>query len=254
MVVLGIAVAGLCPLVVMQARLVRKLETQPVGPDNPQVIRGVRMLDGVPFTGLAYTAPPSTVLQPQPDGWVRRLGVPASFAVDAPAQPFTALPVQTTLDDSSGSGFAAAGWSTTTDASANNGSYRSVPAGSTAGAATWTFTGLVAGRYHVQVSWVPKSQNAKDATYSFTDGGDDPISLSVDQTTGPGGSPPYWTDLGTYYLDPTFQVSLAPSATGAVVADGVQLIPASALNAVTITTPVTSTDDGATVRVKVAAP
>jgi hypothetical protein len=254
MVVLGIAVAGLCPLVVMQARLVRKLETQPVGPDNPQVIRGVRMLDGVPFVGLAYTAPPPTVLQPQPDGWVRRLGVPASFAVNAPAQPFTALPVQTSLDDSSGSGFAASGWSNATDASADNGGYRTIPAGSTSGAATWTFTGLVPGRYHVQVSWVPKSQNARDATYSFTDGGDDPVVLIVDQTTNPGGSPPYWTDLGTYYLDPTFQVTLAPSATGAVIADGVQLVPASALHTVTITDPVMSTSDGAIVRVKVAAP
>jgi hypothetical protein len=115
----------------------------------------------------------------------------------------------------------------------------------------WTFTSLVPGRYHVQVSWVPKAQNAKDATYSFTDGGDDPIALPVDQTNGPGGSPPYWTDLGVYYLDATFAISLSASNNGAVIADGVQLVPASALHSVTITTPVSTTDTGATVRVKV---
>jgi hypothetical protein len=117
-VVLAVAVSGICPLVVMQARVVRKLETQPIGPDNPQVIRGVRMLNGVPFIGPGYTAPPTTVLQPQPDGWVRRLGVAASFALSAPAQAFTPLPVQTTLDDDAGSGFSATGWATASDASA----------------------------------------------------------------------------------------------------------------------------------------
>lgn len=251
MIVLGVAVSGLCPLVVMQARLVRKLETQAVGPDNPQVIRGVRMLDGAAFSGQGLAAaPPTTVLQPQPDAWVRRLGVPASFAVNAPAQPFTALPVQTTLDDSN-PGFSASGWSTAADASANNGGYRKLAADSPNGPATWTFTGLVPGRYRVMASWVANAQNSRGATYSFTDGGGDAVAVPVDQTTVPGGSPPYWTELGVYYLDATFQVSLAGSISGSVVADGIQLIPAGARNSVTITTPAATTSDGATVRARV---
>ncbi len=251
MVVFGVAVAGLCPLVVMQARLVRKIETQPVGPANPQVIRGVRMLDGSPFSGQGFAAaPPTTVLQPQPDGWVRRLGVVAGFAVDAPAQPFTPLPVQTTLDDAD-PGFSSSGWSTATDPSADNGNYHKLPAASPSGPAQWSFTGLVPGRYHVMASWVANPLNARDATYSFNDGDGDPFAMPVDQRSVPSGSPPFWTDLGIYYLGATFQVSLAGSTSGVVIADGVQLVPAGALNAVTVTTPAATTADGATVRVKV---
>jgi hypothetical protein len=251
MIVLGVAVTGLCPLVVMQARLARKLETQPVGPDNPQVIRGVRMLDGTPFSGHGFAAaPPATVLQPQPDGWVRRLGIPASFALNAPAQPFTPLPVQTALDDDAGPGFSASGWANARDASANDGDYHSLASDSTSGPAAWTFSGLVPGRYHVMASWVPKAQNAKDATYLFTDAADDPVAIPVDQTAGPGGSPG-WTDLGVYYLDATFRVTLGGSTSGTVVADAIQLVPAGAVNSVTITTPAATTFDGAAVRVRV---
>ena len=254
MVVFGIAVSGLCPLVVMQARLVRKIETQPVGPDNPQVIRGVRMLDGSPFSGQGFAAaPPPTVLRPQPDAWVRRLGVAASFAVDAPSQSFTAVPVQTTLDDAD-AGFAASGWSTATDASANGGTYHKLAAAASGGPATWSFTGLVPGRYHVMASWVAGALNARDATYSFTDASGDPISMPVDQRSVSGASAPYWTDLGVYYLNASFQVTLPGSASGDVIADGVQLVPAGALNAVTITTPAATTADGASVRVKVVGP
>ena len=253
MVVFGVAVSGLCPLVVMQARLVPgRSRPRRSRPSNPQVIRGVRMLDGSPFSGQGFAAaPPTTVLQPQPDGWVRRLGVAASFAVTAPEQSFTPLPVQTALDDDAGSGFSASGWSSVNDASANNGNYRKLPAASPNGPAVWSFTGLVPGRYHVMASWVANSLNARDATYSFNDAGGDPFAMPVDQRSVPSGSPPYWTDLGIYYVGATFQVSLAASTSGIVIADGVQLVPAGALNSVTITTPASTTPDGATVRVKV---
>lgn len=99
-------------------------------------------------------------------------------------------------------------------------------------------------------TWVPKAQNARDATYLFTDAADDPVAIPVDQTAGPGGSSG-WTDLGVYYLDATFQVTLAGSTSGTVIADAVQLVPAGALNSVTITTPAATTSDGATIRVRV---
>jgi hypothetical protein len=94
LVVFSIAIAGLCPLVVMQSRLIRKLETQAVGSPNPQLIPGVRMLDGqpAPVQGSAGDPVLWTALQPQPDAWVRRLGVAATFLTDlanAPAQTFT---------------------------------------------------------------------------------------------------------------------------------------------------------------------
>ena len=45
LVVFSIAVAGLCPLVVMQSRLIRKLETQAVG--NAKEIAAVEGIDGL---------------------------------------------------------------------------------------------------------------------------------------------------------------------------------------------------------------
>ena len=253
MIVLGVAVSGICPLVVMQARLVRKLETQPVGPDNPQVIRGVRMLGASPYSGRGFAAaPPTTVLQPQPDGWVRRLGLAGGFAVNAPAQAFTPVPVQVTLDDDAGSGFSATGWATASDASANDGDYHSLAPDATGGPATWTLDGLVPGRYRVMASWVPKAQNASDATYTFADAAGDPIAMTVNQTGGPGGPPPYWTELGVHYLGESLRVSLASlTGSGTVIADGLQVVPAGSLNGVTITTPAATTPDGATVRARV---
>lgn len=243
MVVFGIAVAGLCPLVVMQSRVMRKIEAQPVGSSNLQLVRGVRMLDGAPFGA----APSPTVLQPPPDAWVRRLGVAATFADDAPAEDFTPLPAQATLDDDAGAGFSASGWSTTTDASANDGDYHSVPAASASGAATWTFA-LAPGRYRMRASWVPDPSNARDATYAFNDATGNTFNVVLDQTTSPGGAPPYWTDLGTYYLGASLQVALGPSLTGRVMADGIQLVPT---NTVAIQTPPTTSNGAWTVGVTV---
>ncbi|HWE37889.1 MAG TPA: hypothetical protein VG406_15070 [Isosphaeraceae bacterium] len=60
-VVLGVALAGICPLVVMQLRVVRKLEAR--------------------FPAGTY------YLAPAPDGWARKLGVPAAIVSTDPGTP-----------------------------------------------------------------------------------------------------------------------------------------------------------------------
>jgi Tfp pilus assembly protein PilV len=254
LVVFSIAVAGLCPLVVMQSRLIRKLETQAVGSANPQLIRGVRMRDGQASAGQGFAAMPSwTVLQPQPDDWVRRLSVAATFRADAPAQTFTPLPVTTTVDDADASFSAPPAWRTTQDASANSGSYHILAAASTQGPATWTFSGLTPGRYHINVSWVPSPLNATKAIYTFSDAAGNPIAQPVNQKNGPGGDPP-WTDLGIYYLGTSFLVSLGAALIGSVQADAVQLVPAGPLNTVVISTPAIPISGGLSVKVQVNSP
>lgn len=59
--VLGVALAGICPLVVMQLRVVRKLEAR------------------FP-AGTYYVAP-------APDAWARKLGVPAAVVATDPGSP-----------------------------------------------------------------------------------------------------------------------------------------------------------------------
>jgi Tfp pilus assembly protein PilV len=258
LVVFSIAVAGLCPLVVMQSRLIRKLETQAVGNANPQLIRGVRMRDGQASAEQGFAAMPSwTVLQPQPDDWVRRLSVAATFRADAPAQNFTPLPVTTTVDDADAGFSAPPAWSTTQNPSANSGSYHKLAAPSTQAPATWTFSGLTPGRYHINVSWVPSPLNASNAIYTFSGAaGNASPPLPWNQQKGPGGDPPFWTDLGIYYLlgaDTIFQVSLGAAPIGDVQADAVQLVPAEPLT-VTISAPAIPISGGLSVKVQVTSP
>ena len=49
LVVLGIGLAGLCPLVVMQMKLLRKIESPDPTSTTPRIFRGVRLVDGSPY-------------------------------------------------------------------------------------------------------------------------------------------------------------------------------------------------------------
>jgi hypothetical protein len=256
LLVLCIALAGLCPLVVMQSRLLMKFEAGSPGGDNLQVIRGVQVIDGEPYTGAeGDPMPPPAILQPRGDGWVRRLGVAASFVNQAAPQTFTVAPVEMIVDDSDAA-FAAAGWTVASNAMADNGGYHKTGgSGSPASAsAVWTFGPIAPGWYRVTASWPAATGNTTTASYSFLDGRGAKATISVDQTvaSGDGGSP--WTDLGSgspFFLGPSCVVALAPSTTGATSADAIRLVP---LSSVTISTPATYGDagSGASVSVQVA--
>jgi hypothetical protein len=267
MVIFGIALAGLCPLVVMQLKVIRRIESQGVGAGNPQVIRGVRMIGNHAYMSLDGTSgPPPTILLPQPDAWVRRLSVSASFSLartqdqpnnpPLPTQSYTGpLPTQSATTDDVDAGFSSSiSWTTSPGGGAVGVGYRSLPANSTtAGPATWTFSGLTPGAYTVMASYVPDTQNASDATYTFTDGLGNAVTKVVNQKASPTDAPPY-TSLGVFYLGASPQFQLNFSTTGRVVADSIQLVPAGPINAVTVTTPATTTAGVSLVYVKVVGP
>ena len=63
LIVLGITLAGICPILIVQSKLLRKFETRAAGAKNLQVIQGQRMVDGVPYATEAAPAPsPSSSL------------------------------------------------------------------------------------------------------------------------------------------------------------------------------------------------
>jgi hypothetical protein len=102
------------------------------------------------------------------------------------------------------------------------------------------------GNYQVWVSWVEDDQNATDATYVLIQGSNQISLKPVDQTEAPDPIGQY-RDLGVYYLDASYQITLGGSGTGRVVADAVRLVPvAPADNSVTIVRPPTPPADGVT--------
>jgi hypothetical protein len=247
MVVLGIGLAGLCPLLVMQSKMLRKFESGPIGTDNPQIVRGIRLVNGVPYVpeSGANTAPVA-ILQPQPDAWVRRLGMPASFASEADPQSFPDSPSEVTLDDDAAT--LTGTWTVAPTDSAYNLSLRTLPA-SRPGSATWSFTGLSPGRYRVMFSWNAGVPMADDATFTIGTGG--PAVKVKDAVATSDGA---WRDLGTYTVDTSLAVRLDGSAGGAVYADAVRI---GARNAVAILpnldTDPAAPDGGARARVSVGA-
>ena len=196
MLVLCVALAGVCPLVVMQSRMLRRLESPDPASGNAQLVRGVRMLDGAPYVGPGQAVPGWSVLQPEPDAWVRRLGTAATFRSDAPPQGFTPMPVQAQADDADPT-FTAAGWLAGVDPSAVGGAYHWLPADGGAGPAAWSLAGVNPGRYHVLVSWVPSPQNAKDATFTIGNGSTQVGMFIVDQTVRRGSGRVGWATPGT---------------------------------------------------------
>lgn len=81
LIVLGITLAGICPILIVQSKLLRKFESRAADAKNFQVILGQRMPDGATV--------PVTILQPQPDSWIRRLGISATFAEKADPQTYS---------------------------------------------------------------------------------------------------------------------------------------------------------------------
>ena len=243
LVVLGIGLAGVCPLVLMQLKLLRKLESPDPAVSGLQVIGGVRIEDGqvyVPQGGAP--APVARILQPRADAWVRRLGLastieasvtPLSYAV-TPSQQVVAVGVP---------GFSAQGWTPGQDPSeVGSGIYSRSPGDSASGPASWDFAGIAPGYYRVAATWPPDSQNASDATYTLTGASGNPPGPQ-DQRAAPSAS-----GLGVYYLDQTLHVELAVSTTGRVVADSIRVTP---LSQVQIRVPVAPTSAGFGVSVQV---
>ncbi|HWE97544.1 MAG TPA: RHS repeat-associated core domain-containing protein [Tepidisphaeraceae bacterium] len=109
-----------------------------------------------------------------------------------------------------------------------NGEYRYAAAGSGTTQATWTNTGLAAGNYDVQVTWVAYSNRADNAHYLIYDGTTLVKEARLNQQLAPSG-PSYggvnYQDLGTVAVSSgTLKVVLANDADGYVIADAVRVL------------------------------
>jgi len=202
-VLFAIALAGVCPLVVMQSRQLTKLEDRL----SPQ--------------STYYVVPSS-------DAWARKLGAAASVTTVDPGPP-TPIPVMTIDNGDPGYSESGTGWRGQTQRRAFRGSLRWHPAGRGRSTASWTFTGLSAGSYNVEATWVPAINRAANAPYTLSDGTTGLGMFPVNQKVPPagdlfGGSA--WSSLGTFPVaSGTLRVQLSDNANGRVIADGVRVIP-----------------------------
>ena len=223
LVVLGIGLAGICPLVVMQMKLLRRIESTPIGSGNFQVIRGQRIIDGNPYG----ESPPVTVLQPASDLWMRRIGTAAPFQDRVGSQPSTPLLTEATIDD--GDATFAGTWSNQSADDAQGGAYHTLASGNPTSSATWTFATITPGRYRVMISWPTSASIPSDVTFTFPDASSNEVVVSSNQTIPIGNGP--WRDLGNHHLGASLVLRVSGSITGQVVADAVRI---GARNTVTI--------------------
>ena len=203
LVVFAVALSGLYPLVVMQSKQAKKIDS--------------------------WLSPKSTgYLVPSSDDWARKLGAVASMRTTDPgARP--AAPVL--LIDNGGSGYteSGTGWGADTQKDAYQGTLRWHASGIGDNAATWQFTSIPVGWYDVQVTWLESGNRASNAPYQVYDASKLRGTYLVDQTQPPSG-PLFgdrpWQSLATLSLcSGTAKVILSDAADGRVIADGMRLVP-----------------------------
>ncbi|HEV3258177.1 MAG TPA: hypothetical protein VG013_14925 [Gemmataceae bacterium] len=202
-VLFAIALAGVCPLVVVQSRQLSKIE------------------DRLSYQTTYYVVPSS-------DPWTRKLGAAAAVMTVDPGPP-PAPPVMTIDNGDPGYSESGTGWRGQAQKKAFQGSLRWHARGTGSNTASWTFTGLSPCRYRVEATWVPAGNRASNAPYTLSDGSTGLGTLQANQKLPPvgdlfGGSS--WSILGTFAVTTgTLQVQLSDKADGRVVADGVRIIP-----------------------------
>lgn len=106
-------------------------------------------------------------------------------------------------------------------------------AGTGTNTASWTFSGLDAGRYRVSAVWSAAANRASNATYTITDGAGTPSTLAtkvVNQRVAPASrtiANVAWGDLATVDLGSggggTLVVTLSDAANGYVIADAIRI-------------------------------
>jgi prepilin-type N-terminal cleavage/methylation domain-containing protein len=234
MTVLGIALTGLFPLMIMQSRTVESLELQYTsqGDGNTPVFRS-QLTSTVNAIGRANygSAVNPWYLVPSADPWARKLGAAAGVSNSKPAAPTEVIA------DNSGACTFTGTWTVGTSSSAFGGDYRSHAVQATpTDTATWTFGSVTQGLYYVVATWPAATSLATDAKYEVYQGTTLKATISpVDQTVTPNSAAcngwrllttQAFTDSGAPTLPLTISVKLYASATGTVAADAVQVIPA----------------------------
>jgi hypothetical protein len=223
LLLLAIALAGLGPLVVMQSRQLRSLESR-------------------------FDDQTTYYLEPSEDDWARKLGAPAALRTD---EPLLATPPVTLIDDGDpGYGEIDADpvdWQTAIaddayqlDARVNDGGKSEeallgkvldlLNGGTNDGdVAYWEFTGLEPGWYEVLVTFPHQVDYAGDAPYTVYDDAAVEGTVRVSQAVAPSGEifqgvP--WESLGVFsIIGGTLRVELGDNAGGPIVADAVRIVP-----------------------------
>jgi len=235
--VLGIALTGLFPLMVVCSRGVESLELRYTEQGNrnsnwfsPVFRPDVTSTEPIPREnyGTWYAIPSA-------DPWARKLGAVATFSRTKP----TTSSSSTMVDDLDTTGYvpnSTASWVDTTNANAFRGHCQrhdlQSPATDTA---VWTFSNVASGRYYVMATWQTATDLATDARYDVYDGGADPspVTVLVDQTAVPNSSVyAGWKILTTRNFQSTdklIRVKLSSNTNKAVVADGVRIVPTSTI-------------------------
>jgi len=205
-VLFGVALAGLVPLVVMQSKQLRQIESR-------------------------FDDQTTYYLVPSSSAWARKLAVPATIQTEDPGPP---APPPVTLIDNGDPGYseidnATVDWQTEDRGNAFRGSLRWNNGGNVGDKAKWNFTGLDLGWYEVLVTFPREGNQAGDAPYTVYDG---PLALGtvrVDQTVAPSGAVfegSTWESLGSFLITgDTLHVKLSDDANANIIADAVRIVP-----------------------------
>jgi hypothetical protein len=139
----------------------------------------------------------------------------------------TSVSTQSTfLDDSSSSVVFSGGWGSTTGGYSNSQHYTG--AGSGSATATYPFTSLATGEYNIYATWTVASNHASNAAYAFSDGSKAVGADLVNQAKAPTANGPNGFQLiGTALVTSgTLNVTLSNNANNYVVADAIEIAPA----------------------------
>ena len=132
--------------------------------------------------------------------------------------------------DNSDPGFteAGSGWGHSNESDGYAGNLDYAAAGSGGNTATWQATGLPAGTYDVQVTWVAWTNHATNAPYAVYDGGTSLGTVFINQTQAPAGTAFNgftFQSLGHFTISSgTLTVVLSDNANGYVIADALRLV------------------------------
>src|SRR5207302_1774483 len=112
------------------------------------------------------------------------------------------------------------------------GSLHFIGPGIGANTATWQTSGLAAGSYDVQLTWVAQGNRASNATYQIYDGSTLRKTVTVNQQLTPVGvvfnNWPFQSTGIVSISSGTLKVVLSDQANGYVIADAVRILPAAA--------------------------
>jgi hypothetical protein len=200
---LGIALAGVVPLVVIQSKQVRRIEAH--------------LDDDV----IYYVTPP-------PERWAARLGA-AAAVLGTPPAPRPAAPVL--LIDDGDAGYTETGtlWTDGQLPGAYHDDCRHNAAGPGGETAAWQFTGLAPGWYEVFVTWLEHPSLSSTTPYAVYEGAALVASFTVNQQLAPdgavvGGRP--WHSFGLLRVQgDTLRVVLTHEAGQVVQADAARIAP-----------------------------